>query len=73
MAHMLAWQGIALDIAPELAVNETSPTIARVDAEWETRRATSFNDEIQADWAAPPDDGAARDVSRPSRATCGAT
>jgi len=53
MAHMLAWQGIALDIARELAVNETSPTIARVDAEWEAK-GDAFNDEIQAAWAARP-------------------
>jgi len=53
MAHMLAWQGIALDIARELAVNETSPTIARVDAEWEAK-GDAFNDEIQAEWAARP-------------------
>ena len=48
MAHMLAWQGIALEIAMELAVNETSPTIARVDAEWDAK-GDAFNDEIQAD------------------------
>jgi len=53
MAHMLAWQGIALDIARELAVNETSPTIARVDAEWDAK-GDAFNDEIQAEWAARP-------------------
>ncbi len=53
MAHLLAWQGIALEIAQELAVNETSPTIARVDAEWEAK-GDVFNDEIQADWAARP-------------------
>ena len=53
MAHLLAWQGIALEIAQELAVNETSPTIARVDAEWEAK-GDVFNDEIQADWASRP-------------------
>lgn len=53
MAHLLAWQGIALEIAQELAVNETSPTIARVDAEWEAK-GDAFNDEIQADWAGRP-------------------
>ncbi len=53
MAHLLAWQGIALDIARELAVNETSPTIARVDAEW-AAKGDAFNDEIQADWASRP-------------------
>jgi Mycothiol maleylpyruvate isomerase N-terminal domain len=53
IAHMLAWQGIALDIAQELAVNETSPTIARIDAEW-AAKGDVFNDEIQATWAALP-------------------
>lgn len=53
VAHVLAWQGIALDVARELAVNETSPTIARVDAEWEAK-GDRFNDEIQAEWAAMP-------------------
>ena len=28
MAHMLAWQGLSLEVAKELAVNETSPAIA---------------------------------------------
>lgn len=54
MAHMLAWQGVALDIATELAVNETSPTIARVDAEWETRGGDAVNEELTQAWAARP-------------------
>ena len=54
MAHMLAWQAIALDIARELAVGETSPTIARVDADWEARGGDAVNAEIQARWAALP-------------------
>ena len=37
MGHLLAWQEVALKVATELAVNETSPTIARIDADWETR------------------------------------
>ena len=53
MAHLLAWQGVALDVAKELAVNEESPTIARVDAEWDAK-GDAFNDEIQAAWAARP-------------------
>lgn len=52
--HLLAWQGIALQIATELAVNETSPTIARVDADWETRGGEVVNAEIDATWAAVP-------------------
>ncbi len=54
MGHILAWQGIALQIATELAVNETSPTIARVDADWETRGGEVVNAEIDATWAAIP-------------------
>jgi hypothetical protein len=34
MGHILFWQMSALDSARELAVNETSPTLDRLDAEW---------------------------------------
>jgi hypothetical protein len=34
MGHILFWQVSALDSARELAVNETSPTLDRLDAEW---------------------------------------
>lgn len=54
MAHLLAWQAIALDVARELAIGETSPTIARVDADWTSRGGDVVNDEIQATWAARP-------------------
>lgn len=54
MAHMLAWQAVSLDAARELAVGETSPTIARVDADWDARGGEVVNDEIQASWAARP-------------------
>jgi len=53
LAHMLSWQGVALEVAKELAVNEESPTIARVDAEWDAK-GDAYNDEIQATWAALP-------------------
>ena len=56
MAHMLAWQGVSLDAAKELAVGETSATIARVDADWETRGGEVVNDEITQKWAAVPMD-----------------
>ena len=56
MAHLLAWQGVALEVATELAVNETSPTIARADADWETRGGEVVNAEIQASWASLPMD-----------------
>lgn len=54
MAHMLAWQGIALSIATELAVDETSPTIARVDADWEARGGDIVNEELTRTWAERP-------------------
>jgi hypothetical protein len=56
MAHLLAWQGVTLDAAKELAVNETSPTIARVDADWDARGGEVVNDEITRTWAALPMD-----------------
>jgi hypothetical protein len=54
MAHMVAWQAVALSIATELAVNETSPTIARVDADWETRGGEVVNAELTRSWAERP-------------------
>ena len=52
MAHMLAWQAVALDAARELAVNDTSPTLARMDADWEARGGEVINAELQDAWAA---------------------
>jgi hypothetical protein len=54
MAHMSAWQAVALDIARELAVGESSPTIARVDADWKARGGEVVNAAIQAEWATLP-------------------
>jgi DinB superfamily len=51
MGHLIAWQLVALDVAKELAVGETSPTKARADAEW-AARGDALNAEIDADWAA---------------------
>jgi hypothetical protein len=50
MAHLVAWQLVALDVAKELAMAETSPTIARIDAAWEERGGDVINEEILADW-----------------------
>jgi Mycothiol maleylpyruvate isomerase N-terminal domain. len=52
MAHLLAWQEVALAVATELAVNETSPRKARVDADWEARGGEVVNAEVDATWAA---------------------
>ena len=56
MAHLIAWQTVALDAARDLAVNETSGTFARVDADWEARGGDVVNDELTATWAARPMD-----------------
>lgn len=54
MAHLLAWQEVALAVATELAVNETSPTKARADADWEARGEDAQNAEVDVSWAAVP-------------------
>ena len=52
MAHLVAWQLVALDVAKELAMAETSPTIANIDASWDERGGDVINDEILAEWRA---------------------
>ena len=54
MAHLVAWQENAVAVATELAVNETSPTKARADADWDRRGGEVINAEIDATWAALP-------------------
>ena len=54
MAHLAAWQENALAVATELAVNETSATKARADADWDARGGDAVNAEIDASWEAVP-------------------
>ena len=54
MAHLVAWQLVALDVAKELALGEGSPTLRRVDADWDARGGDAINAEIHADWTAKP-------------------
>jgi hypothetical protein len=54
MAHLLAWQEVALRAAKELAVNETSETFARTSADWDARGGDVVNAEIDATWSAVP-------------------
>jgi hypothetical protein len=51
IAHLVAWQEWALAIAKDLAVNEASPSLARMDAEWEAD-SDGMNDAITRDWRA---------------------
>jgi hypothetical protein len=53
IAHMVAWQANALDVARELAIGETSATKERSDREWD-ERGDDINAEIQAAWRALP-------------------
>ncbi len=59
IAHVVAWQEWALAIAKDLAVGETSASLARLDAEWD-ERGDAMNDDINAAWRALP----AEDVRR---------
>jgi len=54
MGHLLAWQEVALAVARELAVNETSQAKAAADSDWETRGGEVVNAEIQERYAALP-------------------
>lgn len=55
IGHLVAWQGWALAVAKDLALGETSPSIARLDALWE-ERGDAMNDDISAEWRALPID-----------------
>ena len=52
MGHLLSGHEIALAVASELAVNETSLARERADADWEARGGEAVNAEIDATWAA---------------------
>jgi len=51
MAHLLAWQEIALGAATELAVNDASPALARSLADQEVRGVDAINAEMMATWS----------------------
>jgi hypothetical protein len=53
MVHMTAWREIALAIARELAVNETSATRERSDREWD-ELGDAVNDRIFEAWRDVP-------------------
>jgi hypothetical protein len=53
MGHLVAWQEIALRVARELAVSETSSTKAWADEAWAARGDT-MNDQLVAEWRELP-------------------
>jgi hypothetical protein len=55
MGHLVVWQEAALATAKELAVGETSPTMERVEAEWDEPGASDrINEEALARFRAMP-------------------
>lgn len=56
MGHLLSGQELALAVAAELSVDETSPARERADADWDARGGEVVNAEIDARWAALPMD-----------------
>jgi hypothetical protein len=53
VAHMVGWQQVALTIAKELAVSETSAERTRINAAWDAR-GDALNDEMIAAWRGLP-------------------
>jgi hypothetical protein len=53
MGHLVSGHEVAIAVATELAVNESSPKKQQWDAEWE-ERGDLINDEIDAAWAVLP-------------------
>ncbi|HEY0442646.1 MAG TPA: maleylpyruvate isomerase N-terminal domain-containing protein [Candidatus Limnocylindrales bacterium] len=49
IAHIVGWQQLALNVAKDLAVGETSPSIARLSAEWDAK-GDRLNDEMLDEW-----------------------
>jgi len=54
MAHLSAVQQLALEAARELAVNDASPTMDRVNAEWAAIGGDVVNARITEEWRALP-------------------
>ena len=54
MAHLVAWIEYGLAVARELAVNEESPTKARMDREWDEIGGETINQAIQDEWRSLP-------------------
>ena len=54
MGHLLEYLQIGLDVATELAVNDSSPTKYRVEADWDARGGDVVNAEVDARWGAVP-------------------
>ncbi|HYM84854.1 MAG TPA: maleylpyruvate isomerase N-terminal domain-containing protein [Candidatus Dormibacteraeota bacterium] len=54
MAHLAAWQDVALQAAKELAVGERSLSIEKADADWDARGGEVVNEELRTTWRSLP-------------------
>jgi hypothetical protein len=54
MGHLVHWQGLALDVAKELAVREDSPRKRAADEDFAVRGDVAVNAEVDALWRAKP-------------------
>ncbi len=61
IAHLVGWHEITLDIARELAVDETSRARERIDREW-AARGDAWNADIIAAWSVLPMDETAGEI-----------
>ena len=50
IAHIVAWQSNALDVAKELAVGDQSASRDQAEAEWADRGGDAMNAEAEAAW-----------------------
>ncbi|HEY7736837.1 MAG TPA: hypothetical protein VH813_08605 [Candidatus Limnocylindrales bacterium] len=53
MGHLVAWLEVSLAVARELAVDESSATRSRIDAEW-AAGGDALNDRLVTTWAELP-------------------
>lgn len=49
IVHLVAWQELLLEVARELAVNDDSPTLRRIELEWEAD-PDAVNAQMLASW-----------------------
>jgi Mycothiol maleylpyruvate isomerase N-terminal domain len=64
MGHLVHWQILALDVAKELALRETSPIKEAADADFEARGDVVVNAEVDALWRSKSIDEVRQEFAR---------
>ncbi len=54
IGHVVGWIENGIQVAKELAVNDSSPTKEHMDREWDEGMGDSINERITAEWRALP-------------------